>query len=144
VGTPNECWPEVGFEEIALDVPQARFWPTSGSPTIGQLMFKWAVANNRGEFSNAFRCRGPSCMTDKGARVALALDIAPKSRAHVRGLMRILWGYSVWAGHVPVQRNPMELVTVPGASQRMRVPRSLTTEEFQKLLATFAGARSFC
>jgi integrase len=43
----------------------------------------------------------------------------------------------MWAGHVPVQRNPRELVTIPGASQRLRVPRSLCTEEFQKLLAAF-------
>jgi hypothetical protein len=31
----------------------------------------------------------------------------------------------------------MELVTIPGASQRLRVPRSLSTAEFQKLLAAF-------
>jgi integrase len=66
-----------------------------------------------------------------------SLEIAPKSRAHIRGMLRILWEYSMWAGHVPVQRNPMELVTVPGASQRQRVPRSLSTEDFQKLLAAF-------
>jgi integrase len=66
-----------------------------------------------------------------------SLDIAPKSRAHIRGMLRILWEYSMWAGQVPVQRNPMELVTIPGASQRLRVPRSLTTEEFQTLLAAF-------
>jgi len=52
-------------------------------------------------------------------------------------MLRILWEYSMWAGHVPVQRNPMELVTVPGASQRLRVPRSLSLAEFQKLLAAF-------
>jgi integrase len=66
-----------------------------------------------------------------------SLDIAPKSRAHVRGMLRILWEYTMWAGHVPVQRNPMELVSIPGASQRQKVPRSLTTEEFQKLLTAF-------
>jgi integrase len=65
------------------------------------------------------------------------LDIAPKSRAHIRGMLRILWEHSMWAGHVSVQRNPMALVTIPGASQRQKVPRSLTTEEFQKLLAAF-------
>lgn len=66
-----------------------------------------------------------------------SLVVAPKSRAHIRGMLRILWEYSMWAGHVPVQRNPMELVSIPGASQRQKVPRSLTTEEFQKLLAAF-------
>jgi integrase len=33
-----------------------------------------------------------------------------------------------------MQRNPMELVTVKGASKRKRQPRSLTVEEFQKFI----------
>ena len=35
---------------------------------------------------------------------------------------------------MPVQRNPMELVTIKGASKRIRKPRSLTVEEFQKFV----------
>src|ERR1700687_5349382 len=30
------------------------------------------------------------------------------------GCLRILWEYSMWAGHVPVRRNLMELVTITG------------------------------
>jgi integrase len=37
----------------------------------------------------------------------------------------------MWRGDVPTQRNPMELVTVKGATKRTRQPRSLTVEEFQ-------------
>jgi integrase len=37
----------------------------------------------------------------------------------------------MWSGSVPTQRNPMELVTIKGASKRMSKPRSLTVEEFQ-------------
>ena len=40
----------------------------------------------------------------------------------------------MWAGHVPVERNPMELVTVRGATKRTRKPRSLTVEEFQRFI----------
>ena len=40
----------------------------------------------------------------------------------------------MWRGDVPVQRNPMELVTIQGASKRIRQPRSLTVREFQMLL----------
>jgi integrase len=36
----------------------------------------------------------------------------------------------MWAGNVPTQRNPIELVTVKGASGK---PRSLTVKEFQML-----------
>src|SRR3984957_13506828 len=49
------------------------FWRTPGSPTIGQLIFERAVANNGGERSKSVWLSRPSCMTDKGARVALAL-----------------------------------------------------------------------
>lgn len=37
-----------------------------------------------------------------------------------------------WRGDVSVQRNPMELVTVKGASKRIRQPRSLSVAEFQR------------
>jgi integrase len=40
----------------------------------------------------------------------------------------------MWRELVPVQRNPLEFVTIPGASKRKRKPRSLTVEEFQKLV----------
>jgi hypothetical protein len=37
--------------------------------------------------------------------------------------------------HAPIQRNPIELVVVKGATKRVRKPRSLTVQEFQSLLA---------
>ena len=40
----------------------------------------------------------------------------------------------MWRGEIPTQRNPMELVTIRGAARRMRKPRSLTVDEFQKFL----------
>jgi len=61
-----------------------------------------------------------------------SLLLAPKSKAHIRGLLSILWDFAAWRGDIPVQRNPMELVTIKGATQRRRQPRSLTVEEFQK------------
>jgi len=64
-----------------------------------------------------------------------SLALAPKSRREIRGLLRILWDFAMWRGDVPTQRNPMELVTVKGASKRMSKPRSLTVDEFQKFVA---------
>jgi integrase len=52
----------------------------------------------------------------------------------VRGLVRALWDYAMWRGEIPTQRNPMELVTIKGATKRGRKPRSLTVEEFQKFV----------
>jgi integrase len=59
------------------------------------------------------------------------LALSPKSKAHIRGLLSVLWDYAMWRGDVPTQRNPMELVTVKGATKRTRSPKSLTVEEFQ-------------
>lgn len=62
------------------------------------------------------------------------LQLSPKSKSHVRGLLHLLWDFAMWRGDVPVQRNPIELVTVKDATKRRRKPRSLTVEEFQAWL----------
>jgi integrase len=62
------------------------------------------------------------------------LDLAPRSLTGIRGMLRILWEFSMWRGDVPVQRNPMELVTIENASKRQKQPRSLTVEQFRNLL----------
>jgi integrase len=62
------------------------------------------------------------------------LNLAPKSKAHVRGMLRVLWDYAMWRSDVATQRNPVELVTVRGATKRTREPRNLTVEEFRKFV----------
>ncbi len=62
------------------------------------------------------------------------LPLAPKSRVHIRGLMSQLYDFAQWAGITPAtERNPISLVKVEHATRR-RKPRSLTVEEFQKVL----------
>ena len=61
-----------------------------------------------------------------------SLPLAPKSKVHIRGVLSILWDFAMWRGDVPTERNPMELVTIKGATKRERRPRSLTAEEFQR------------
>jgi hypothetical protein len=52
-----------------------------------------------------------------------SLTLAPKSKAHIRGVLRNLWDFAAWSGEVPrEQRNPMELVRIKGASKRVRKP----------------------
>ena len=67
-----------------------------------------------------------------------SLELSPKSKVHIRGLIRILWEFAMWRGDMPVQRNPIELVTVKGATKRGRKPRSLAVEEFPLLLRQLA------
>ena len=66
------------------------------------------------------------------------LMLAPKSKAHVRGMLRILVDFAMWAGVMSVSRNPIELVVVKGATKRTRQPRSLTVSEFHKLITELA------
>jgi len=63
-----------------------------------------------------------------------SLDLTPRSKSSIRFLIGLLWDFAMWRGEVPTARNPMTLVTIPGASKRTRKPRSLTVEEFRKLL----------
>jgi integrase len=67
-----------------------------------------------------------------------ALTLAPKSKAHIRGVLSVLWDYAMWRGDIPVQRNPMTLVTVRGATKRKRQPRSLSVDEFRAFAKNLA------
>ena len=63
------------------------------------------------------------------------LNLAPKSKAHIRSLMRILFSTAMRYGFIAVSQNPMSLVRVPGCTKRQHEPRVLTAEECRKLLA---------
>jgi integrase len=62
------------------------------------------------------------------------LDLAPKSKTHVRSLMHIIVDFAMWAGLQDIGRNPISLVVNKGASKRVRKARSLTVEQFHALL----------
>jgi integrase len=61
------------------------------------------------------------------------LELSPKSKSHVRNLLRTLIEFAMWSGVLDIQRNPIDLVVVRGATKRIRKPRCLTVEDFQKL-----------
>jgi len=60
-------------------------------------------------------------------------QLAPKSKVHIRGLVSALWDYAMWLRLIPIQRNPMELVTIKDATKYHK-PRSLAVEQFQKFV----------
>jgi integrase len=82
---------------------------------------------------------GPRIITDVQARpVELWLDslaLAPKSPVHIRTVLSSLWKFAMWKQDIPLQVNPMTLVTVKDASKRLRQPRSLIVEEFRLLVS---------
>jgi integrase len=81
---------------------------------------------------------GDQPLTDLQPRVVelwlKSLPLSPKSRVHIRGVIYQLWEFAMWAEIVPPQRNPMELVTIKGATKRRKKPHSLTVEEFRRFL----------
>jgi integrase len=62
------------------------------------------------------------------------LPKAPKTKAHIKGLMHRLFEYGMKWRMIPIQRNPMELVEVRGVSKRVRKPRVLTVKQYHLLL----------
>jgi integrase len=62
------------------------------------------------------------------------LELAPKTKGHIKGLMHRLFECAMKWGLYPVGRNPMELVEIKNVSKRMKRPRVLSREEFLLLL----------
>lgn len=62
------------------------------------------------------------------------LQLASKTKAHLRNLMRVLFNYAMLWELVSLQENPMKLVKVKDASKRQKEPRVLTIAEFKRLL----------
>src|SRR5882724_9035904 len=70
-----------------------------------------------------------------------SLSLAPKSKTHVRGVLRNLWDFAAWSGDVARdRRNPMELVRIKGASKRVQKAPESHRGRVPKLGTTFAGA----
>jgi integrase len=62
------------------------------------------------------------------------LDLAPKSRGHVRSIMHILFNWAMKWEYIDIDRmNPLRLVRVKGSSKRLRQPRILSVTEFRLL-----------
>ena len=62
------------------------------------------------------------------------LNLSPKSKAHVRGMLHLRMEFAMWSGALEISRNPIDLVVVKGATKRTRQPRSLTVDEFRKFV----------
>jgi len=62
------------------------------------------------------------------------LQLAPKSKTHVRSLLHSLVEYAMWSGILDISRNPISLVQNNGATRGRRKARSLTVDQFHALL----------
>jgi integrase len=66
------------------------------------------------------------------------LNLSPKSKSHIRGMLHLLMEFAMWSGALEISRNPIDLVVVKGATKRTRQPRSLTVDEFRKFVQYLA------
>ena len=63
------------------------------------------------------------------------LQVAPKTKGHIKALMHLLFEKAMLWELVPVERNPMQLVVLKGISKRTRIPIILTVEQCLQLIA---------
>ena len=64
-----------------------------------------------------------------------SLPLRPKTCAHVRALMHMLFERAMLWGLIEPQRNPVELVKLKGTSKRSKRLQILTPEQFQQLVS---------
>lgn len=64
-----------------------------------------------------------------------SLDLAPKSKGHIKSLMSTLFDFAMKLKWIQVGRNPMELVTVKGGTKRKRRPKVLTPDQLRLLVS---------
>lgn len=64
------------------------------------------------------------------------LNLAPKSKSHLKNLMRVLFNAAMRWELIPYQHNPMSLVRVKDSSKRQREPKALSVDEFRKVLVS--------
>lgn len=62
------------------------------------------------------------------------LDLAPKSKAHIKSLMHIIFDCGMRWGVIECDRNPIDLVRVKGASKRQKRRRILRPADVGRLL----------
>ena len=64
-----------------------------------------------------------------------SLDMAPKSKAHIRSVMHLIFECAARWELIDDRRNPMEMVRVKDSTKRRRRPTILTAETFEQVVA---------
>lgn len=67
------------------------------------------------------------------------LEMAPKSKAHIRSLMHLMYQCAARWELFTEQRNPIALVRVKNCTKRRQRPAILTAEVFQAIVTTLKG-----
>jgi integrase len=122
-------------EECLLEIKKVR--PGERTDGIGELSYSTATSY----LSNIKRIRakwGTTLITRmKPVKIQewlKGLDLAPKTKGHIKALIHRLFEKAMFWELVEWQRNPMELVEIRGISKRQKRPVILTIEQFFSVL----------
>jgi integrase len=75
----------------------------------------------------------------KGLCAPNGKPLSDKSKSHVHGLMRQMFGNAMLWEWFPFGENPMKLIRLTGSSKRRKHPTVLTLEQFNALLEKIPG-----
>ena len=118
--------PLVTTVEVLVDRYRAERMPARHSTRLGydSYLKNWVVPE-----------WGEKLITELQPRVVElwlnGLDMKPKSKGHIRGLLGTLITFAMWRGDIPTGVNPMSLVRLHGTNRPANPRRTITAEEFQ-------------
>jgi integrase len=67
-----------------------------------------------------------------------SLPLAPKTQAHIKRVLHLLFERAMLWGLVDVQRNPLEVARIKNGTRRQKPIITLTREQFQQLMGELA------
>ena len=123
--------------------------PSAGAVTFGAVIDRYLAEELPGRHSTArgYRSWLKNHITPKWGEYSLeqikplaveqwlkGLDLAPKSKGHLKNQMRIVFNCAMRWELLPYQTNPMSFVRVKDVSKRVRQPAVLTIEQFRQVL----------
>ena len=146
---PTEATARKAVESLLLDLnaetPRAAFTV----PTFGALVDKYVAEEMPGRYSTRksyesmlkmhMRPRWADYPLDRVKPMVVEkwfrdLELAPKTKAHIRSLMYVIFKCAERWDLAEMGKNPISLVRVKNSSKRLKRPRILTVEQFTSML----------
>ena len=146
---PTEATARKAVESLLLDLnaetPRAAFTV----PTFGALVDKFVAEEMPERYSTRksyesmlkmhIRPRWADYPLDRLKPMVVEkwfrdLELAPKTKAHIRSLMHVIFKCAERWDLVEMGKNPITLVRVKNSSKRLKRPRILTVEQFTSML----------
>lgn len=144
---PNKSGARAEVERKGLLLLANPDHPGRNTVSVGALVGRYLAEELPARYSTAksYRCYLKTWIEPKWREYALgevkslavekwleSLPLAPKSRRHIKGIMRVVFQCAVrWE---LINRNPMDLVRVKGGTKRMRIPRVLAPGQIPRLV----------